>query len=243
MDTAAATSNSLSTSTTSSSSTLSMSTPLPACPVLETTTTTSNTIPVTSQDAKETSKPRRKKRPPKNTSDTIKPKIEIKILIDLENQHLLSTQRMRRIGWYMTWRMSLSRIQSVLNMGGYTYKRELKNQQLKDSSFSEIESLSILSKDVERHLLKSSFYPTEGLLRVHFHYNFSSTICKNDLFTEHLRHLILEVINNILTIAVKPYTDGRKINELAGSDIYIETPRRQLTFRRRNLDSCSSEVN
>ncbi|GFU36023.1 putative RNA-directed DNA polymerase from transposon BS [Trichonephila clavipes] len=79
MDTAAATSNSLSTSTASSSSTLSMSTPLPACPVLETTTTTSSTIPATSQDAKETSKPRRKIRPPKNTSDTIKPKIEIKM--------------------------------------------------------------------------------------------------------------------------------------------------------------------
>ncbi|GFS89888.1 uncharacterized protein TNCV_4839741 [Trichonephila clavipes] len=63
MDTAASTSNSLSTSTASSSSTLSISTPLPACPVHETT----DTLPATSQDAKETSKPRRKKRPPKNT--------------------------------------------------------------------------------------------------------------------------------------------------------------------------------
>ncbi|GFW95512.1 hypothetical protein TNCV_1722131 [Trichonephila clavipes] len=43
------------------------------------TTTTSNTIPATSQDAKQTSKPRRKKRPLKNTSNTIKPKIEIKM--------------------------------------------------------------------------------------------------------------------------------------------------------------------
>ncbi|GFS92976.1 hypothetical protein TNCV_1886281 [Trichonephila clavipes] len=40
--------------------TCSMCTPLPACPVLETTTTTSNTIPATSLDAKETSKPQRK---------------------------------------------------------------------------------------------------------------------------------------------------------------------------------------
>ncbi|GFX90053.1 uncharacterized protein TNCV_887511 [Trichonephila clavipes] len=50
-----------------------------ACPVLETTTTPSNTITSISQDAKETSKPRRKKRPPKNTSNAIKPKIEIKV--------------------------------------------------------------------------------------------------------------------------------------------------------------------
>ncbi|GFX01444.1 hypothetical protein TNCV_1864181 [Trichonephila clavipes] len=77
-DTAPALSNSLSISAASSSSTVSMSTPLQACPILETTTTTSNTIPATSQDAKTTSKPRRKKRPPKKTSDTIKPKIEIK---------------------------------------------------------------------------------------------------------------------------------------------------------------------
>ncbi|GFS82382.1 uncharacterized protein TNCV_4137421 [Trichonephila clavipes] len=49
-----------------------------ACSVLETTTTISNTIPATSQDANQTSKPRRKKRPPKNQSNTIKPKIEIK---------------------------------------------------------------------------------------------------------------------------------------------------------------------
>ncbi|GFV25509.1 uncharacterized protein TNCV_1147791 [Trichonephila clavipes] len=49
-----------------------------ACSVLETTTTTSNTIPTISQDTTQTSKPRRKKRPPKNQSNTIKPKIEIK---------------------------------------------------------------------------------------------------------------------------------------------------------------------
>ncbi|GFT68257.1 uncharacterized protein TNCV_658841 [Trichonephila clavipes] len=63
------TSNYLSISATSSSSS--------ACSVLETTTITSNAITATSQDAKETSKPRRKKRPPKNTSNAIKPKIEI----------------------------------------------------------------------------------------------------------------------------------------------------------------------
>ncbi|GFX58438.1 uncharacterized protein TNCV_320201 [Trichonephila clavipes] len=67
IDTVPTASNSLSISAASSSST--------ACSVLETT----NTIPATSQDANQTSKPRRKKRPPKNQSNTIKPKIEIKM--------------------------------------------------------------------------------------------------------------------------------------------------------------------
>ncbi|GFV45253.1 hypothetical protein TNCV_2496111 [Trichonephila clavipes] len=62
---------------TSSSSTTPMSTPLTASP-LQNTTTTSNTILSTSQDAKQTSKPR-KKRLPTNTSTSIKPKIEIKM--------------------------------------------------------------------------------------------------------------------------------------------------------------------
>ncbi|GFW64575.1 uncharacterized protein TNCV_3513971 [Trichonephila clavipes] len=67
IDTAPSTSNNLSTSIASSSSTFSMSTPLPACPVLEIlATTTSNTIPATSQDTNQTSKLRKKKRPFKN---------------------------------------------------------------------------------------------------------------------------------------------------------------------------------
>ncbi|GFY31919.1 hypothetical protein TNCV_2620561 [Trichonephila clavipes] len=70
IDTVPTTSNSLSLSAASSSST--------ACSVLETTTTTSNTITTISPDTPQTSKPRRKKRPPKNQSITIKPKIEIK---------------------------------------------------------------------------------------------------------------------------------------------------------------------
>ncbi|GFU13720.1 hypothetical protein TNCV_939461 [Trichonephila clavipes] len=80
IDTAPATSNNLSTSIASSSSTLSMSTPLPACPVLEIpTNTASNNIPATSQDTNQTLKPRRKKRPFKIQSSTIKPKIENKM--------------------------------------------------------------------------------------------------------------------------------------------------------------------
>ncbi|GFS55649.1 uncharacterized protein TNCV_131631 [Trichonephila clavipes] len=71
IDTVPIASDNLSISAASSSST--------SWSVLETTTTTSNTIPTISQDTNQTSKPRRKKRPPKNQSNTIKPKIEIKM--------------------------------------------------------------------------------------------------------------------------------------------------------------------
>ncbi|GFV74563.1 hypothetical protein TNCV_5130051 [Trichonephila clavipes] len=68
-DTVSTASDNLSFSTASSSST--------ACSVLETTITTSNTIPTTSQDTTQISKHRRE--PHKNQSNTIKPKIEIKM--------------------------------------------------------------------------------------------------------------------------------------------------------------------
>ncbi|GFX80426.1 putative RNA-directed DNA polymerase from transposon BS [Trichonephila clavipes] len=119
IDTAPTTSNSLSISAASSSST--------ACSVLETTTTISNTIPATSQDANQTSKPRRKKRPPKNQSNTVKPKIEIKKV----------SHRPRKSGptEYPTDEedMIIYDVEDepepnpkyVLNMNGFTYKGEL----------------------------------------------------------------------------------------------------------------------
>ncbi|GFV30320.1 hypothetical protein TNCV_97951 [Trichonephila clavipes] len=60
VDIAPTTSNSLSTSAASSSSTVSMLTPLPVCPVLQTTITTSNATPSISQDTKLSSKLRKK---------------------------------------------------------------------------------------------------------------------------------------------------------------------------------------
>ncbi|GFU90583.1 hypothetical protein TNCV_484741 [Trichonephila clavipes] len=116
------TSNSLSISAASSSST--------ACSVLETTTTISNTIPATSQDTNQTSKPRRKKRPPKNHSNTVKPKIEIKT----------APHRPRKSGptEYTTDEedMIIYDVEDepepnpkyVLNMNGFTYKGELINK-------------------------------------------------------------------------------------------------------------------
>ncbi|GFU68794.1 uncharacterized protein TNCV_2576551 [Trichonephila clavipes] len=122
LDTAPTTSNSLSISAASSSST--------ACSVLETTTTISNTIPATSQeDANQISKPRRKKRPPKNQSNTIKPKIEIKT----------APHRPRKSGptEYTTDEEDMiiydvedepePNPQYVLNMNGFTYKGEMVN--------------------------------------------------------------------------------------------------------------------
>ncbi|GFU28323.1 uncharacterized protein TNCV_99871 [Trichonephila clavipes] len=122
IDTAPTTSNSLSISAASSSST--------ACSVLETTTTISNTIPATSQDTNQTSKPRRKKRPPKNQSNTVKPKIEIKT----------APHRPRKSGptEYTTDEedMIIYDVEDepepnpkyVLNMNGFTYKGELINK-------------------------------------------------------------------------------------------------------------------
>ncbi|GFU11427.1 uncharacterized protein TNCV_4041241 [Trichonephila clavipes] len=83
IDTVPATFNSLSTSAVSSSnkelssSKVSMFTPLPAetCPVVETSTTVSSTIPSAPQTAKQTSRNRRKKRP----NRSLTPKIEIQL--------------------------------------------------------------------------------------------------------------------------------------------------------------------
>ncbi|GFW36815.1 uncharacterized protein TNCV_4348561 [Trichonephila clavipes] len=124
IDTAPITSTSLSISAASSSST--------ACSVLETTTTTiSDSIPTTSQDTTQTSKLRRKKRPPKNQSNTIKPKIEIKT----------APHRPRKSGptEYTTDEEDMiiydmcvcveeepePNPQYVLNMNGFTYKGEM----------------------------------------------------------------------------------------------------------------------
>ncbi|GFW97096.1 hypothetical protein TNCV_2697181 [Trichonephila clavipes] len=75
-----------------------MFTPLPVYPVLQTTIHTSNATPSISQDAKLSSKLRKKKRPPKNTCTTIKPKIEIKMAPHKPRKPApLETQRMRRI--------------------------------------------------------------------------------------------------------------------------------------------------
>ncbi|GFV77838.1 uncharacterized protein TNCV_4674321 [Trichonephila clavipes] len=98
--------------------------------VLEPTTTISNTIPATSQDANQTSKPRRKKRPPKNQSNTIKPKVEIKT----------APHRLRKSGHteYTTDEEDMiiydvedepePNPQYVLNMNGFTYKGKMVNK-------------------------------------------------------------------------------------------------------------------
>ncbi|GFY04682.1 uncharacterized protein TNCV_419381 [Trichonephila clavipes] len=119
MDTAPITSNSLSISAESSSST--------ACPVLETTTSTSNTIPATSQDTNQISKPRRKKRPPKNQSSSIKPKIEIKMFPHRPRKSAPTeyTTDEEVMIVYDVEDEPDPNPKYVLNMNGYTYKGEL----------------------------------------------------------------------------------------------------------------------
>ncbi|GFT33526.1 RNA-directed DNA polymerase from mobile element jockey [Trichonephila clavipes] len=122
IDTAPTTSNNLSISAASSSSS--------ACPILETTTTTSNTITATCQDAKETSKLRRKKRPPKNTSNAIKPKIEIKMAPHKprKSAHTEYTTNEEDMIVYDVEDEPELNPEYILNLGGYTYKGELVNK-------------------------------------------------------------------------------------------------------------------
>ncbi|GFV81696.1 hypothetical protein TNCV_1703521 [Trichonephila clavipes] len=119
IDTAPTISNNLFISTSSSSSS--------ACPVLETATTTSNTITATSQVAKETSKPRRKKRPPKNTSNAIKPKIEIKVALQKPRKSAPTeyTADEEDMIVYDVEDEPESNPDYILNLGAYTYKGEL----------------------------------------------------------------------------------------------------------------------
>ncbi|GFV51577.1 uncharacterized protein TNCV_1734431, partial [Trichonephila clavipes] len=98
--------------------------------VLEPTTTISNTIPATSQDANQTSKPRRKKRPPKNQSNTIKPKIEIKTAPHRPRKsgHTEYTTDEEDMIIYDVEDEPEPNPQYVLNMNGFTYKGEMVNK-------------------------------------------------------------------------------------------------------------------
>ncbi|GFU96210.1 probable RNA-directed DNA polymerase from transposon BS [Trichonephila clavipes] len=78
------------------------------------------------------------------------------------------------------------------------------------------------SSHIEPHSLKSSLSPSEGLPGVHFHFNMSSPVTKQDLIPPHLRQLALESINEIPCDAIKIYTDGSRLHDRAGSGIYIE---------------------
>ncbi|GFW69756.1 putative RNA-directed DNA polymerase from transposon BS [Trichonephila clavipes] len=97
------------------------------------------------------------------------------------------------------------------------------NQRLKrNSPFSYADHLQLPSSHIEPHSLKSCLSPSEGLSRVHFHFNMSAPITKQDLIPAHLRQLALESINEIPCDAIKIYTDGSRLDDHAGSRIYIE---------------------
>ncbi|GFW99001.1 hypothetical protein TNCV_1782201 [Trichonephila clavipes] len=120
IDTAPITSNNLSISAASSSSS--------ACPVLQATTTTSNTITATSQDAKQTSKPRRKKRSPKNTSNAIKPKIKIKMATHKPRKSAPTEYTTDNEDMIVYDVEDEPDPEYILNLGGYSYKGELANK-------------------------------------------------------------------------------------------------------------------
>ncbi|GFS70517.1 probable RNA-directed DNA polymerase from transposon BS [Trichonephila clavipes] len=71
------------------------------------------------------------------------------------------------------------------------------NQRLKrNSPFSYADHLQLPSSHIEPHSLKSCLSPSEGLPRVHFHFNMSAPVTKQDLIPAHLRQLALETIIN-----------------------------------------------
>ncbi|GFW89355.1 probable RNA-directed DNA polymerase from transposon BS [Trichonephila clavipes] len=69
------------------------------------------------------------------------------------------------------------------------------NQRLKrNSPFSYADHLQLPSSHIEPHSLKSCLSPSEGLPRVHFHFNMSAPVTKQDLIPAHLRQLALKVL-------------------------------------------------
>lgn len=81
--------------------------------------------------------------------------------------------------------------------------------------------------------------PTEDFSRVHFHFDLSFSINKQNALPIHLKQLALEIINNIPRNDIKLYTDGSKTDIHAGSGIYIETPQNTFSLSHRNPDFCS----
>ncbi|GFX07649.1 RNase H domain-containing protein [Trichonephila clavipes] len=92
----------------------------------------------------------------------------------------------------------------------------------RNSPFSYADHLQLPSSHIEPHSLKSCLSPSEGLPRVHFHFNMSAPVTKQDLIPAHLRQLALESINEIPCDAIKIYTDGSRLDDRVGSGIYIE---------------------
>ncbi|GFV38982.1 RNase H domain-containing protein [Trichonephila clavipes] len=64
-------------------------------------------------------------------------------------------------------------------------------------------------------------------------------VTKQDLIPAHLRQLALESINEIPCDAIKIYTDGSRLDDRAGSGIYIENSGQNFYFCHRNPDFSS----
>ncbi|GFW53962.1 putative RNA-directed DNA polymerase from transposon BS [Trichonephila clavipes] len=107
----------------------------------------------------------------------------------------------------------------------------------RNSPFSYADHLQLPSSHIQPHSLKSCLSPSEGLPRVHF--NMSAPVTKQDLIPAHLRQLALESINEIPCGAIKIYTDGNRLDDRAGSGIYIENSGQNFYFCHRNLDFSS----
>nr|XP_042912144.1 uncharacterized protein LOC122272471 [Parasteatoda tepidariorum] len=122
-----------------------------------------------------------------------------------------------------------------LYLNNWRNKQRLK----KNSPFSHAELLHLPSEDVEPHSLKSCLNPSEGIPRVHFHFDFSAPVTKKDLIPAELRQLALEILGEIPSDAVKIYTDGSGLGNLAGSGVFIEKSELNYSICLRNPDFTS----
>ncbi|GFT10798.1 hypothetical protein TNCV_1944431 [Trichonephila clavipes] len=104
---------------------------------------------------------------------------------------------------------------------------------------SEKKSLPALACDPSQMCSASLEHPPKGIPKELFCFDLSTPVIKGNFIPDHIRLLALEIINAIPSDAIKIYTDGSRINDLAGGSIYIEKRGERSTFCHRNPDfSC-----
>ncbi|GBM70720.1 hypothetical protein AVEN_171459-1 [Araneus ventricosus] len=96
------------------------------------------------------------------------------------------------------------------------------NQRLKKNSpMSLATELHLISREVECHSLKNCIDPSEGLLGVFFHTELQQAVNKADTVPALMKHMALQIINEIPGVDIQIYTDGSKNEEnQSGSGIY-----------------------
>ncbi|GFY16475.1 putative RNA-directed DNA polymerase from transposon BS [Trichonephila clavipes] len=138
--------------------------------------------------------------------------------LKMDNKNLAYEKHPKYLGYVLDPECYRHHNKTSLYFNNWHNNRRLK----RNSPFSYADHLQLPLSHIEPHSLKSCLSPSEGLPRVHFHFNMFAPVTKQDLIPAHLRQLALESINEILCDAIKIYTDGSRLDDRAGSGIYIE---------------------